>query len=349
MRINPTHEKLSYSGRIDWTNQEAPVFVYPSTSVTMRFTGNILHAFVENHRAYWNNFIGCILDGEQQSFLLGEQGKETWDIPVREKERQVHEVLLFKRQDACHEVGFLGFEIEEGAQILDPPSKPYRKMEVYGDSVSVGDVAEAVDYTGKEDPPHSGEYTNSWYSYAWMTARKLNAEIYNISQGGAALMDGTGWFHDPDTIGMETIWDKIRYNPELGPAMRWNFSEYCPQLVIVEIGQNDSRPTDYMKDDFYGECAENWRAHYRAFLRKIRQVYPEAYIICCMTILYHDAGWDRSIGMVVQELQDPKITQYLFRKNGVGTPGHVRISEAEEMAEELKQYIEGLAIEGWNA
>lgn len=75
---------------------------------------------------------------------------------------------------------------------------------------------------------------------------------------------------------------------------------------------------------------------------------PEAHIICCMTILYHDAGWDRSIGMVVQELQDPKITQYLFRKNGTGTPGHVRISEAEEMAEELKQYIEGLAIEGWN-
>ena len=66
---------------------------------------------------------------------------------------------------------------------------PERKIEVYGDSVYAGEVSEAVEYTGKEDPEYNGEYSNSWYSYAWMTARKLNAQIHDIAQGGIALKD----------------------------------------------------------------------------------------------------------------------------------------------------------------
>ena len=46
-------------------------------------------------------------------------------------------------------------------------------MEVFGDSVSCGEVSEALKYVGKPDPEHDGEYSNSWYSYAWITARKL--------------------------------------------------------------------------------------------------------------------------------------------------------------------------------
>lgn len=34
----------------------------------------------------------------------------------------------------------------------------------------------------------------------------------------------------------------------------------------------------------------------------------------------------------------------MFRRNGRGTPGHLRIPEAEEMAEELAAYMESLGI-----
>ena len=56
-------------------------------------------------------------------------------------------------------------------ELLAPPPVPKRKIEVYGDSVSAGEVSEALDFVGKEDPEHNGEYSNSWYSYAWMTAK----------------------------------------------------------------------------------------------------------------------------------------------------------------------------------
>ena len=51
----------------------------------------------------------------------------------------------------------------------------------------------------------------------------------------------------------------------------------------------------------------------------------------------------------MKEIGDEKITQYIFERNGKGTPGHLRIPEAEEMAGELAAYIENLNIEGWES
>ena len=348
MKIKPDDEKLFYSGRIDWRCPKEPVFVFPCTSVCMRFTGNMLKIHVKNRQAYWDNYLGCILDGKQTALLLPKDGEAVFEIPVEQTERKVHEVLIFKRQDACHEVSFLGAEIADGAGLVCVPERPERKIEVYGDSVSAGEVSEAEAYTGCEDPKHNGEYSNSWYSYAWMTARKLHAQIHDIAQGGIALLDGTGWFHEPEYIGMETAWDKVRYNPQLGERLEWNFESYVPQLVIVALGQNDSHPQDYMKEDFSGAKAEKWRRHYKAFLGKLREKYPDAHIVCCTTLLCHDKAWDRSIGWAVHEMGDNKITQYVFKRCGTGTPGHISIPEAEEMAQELSEYIKKLNIEGWN-
>lgn len=417
MRIEADNKKLQYCGRIDWSNPKEPVFVYPCTSLRMRFTGEVLKIYIRNKNAYWDNYLGCMMDGRQISLQIpvnrtDEDREVILEIPVHrdnmdgqenlkeldnlngsyslaefnsldesnsldefkalenldklnEKNRhllhesenymsnsnnsdkEIHDVLFFKRQDSCHELTILSLEIGEGEKLLDLPEKPRRKIEVYGDSVSAGEVSEAIEYVGKEDPAHNGEYSNSWYSYAWMTARKLNAQIHDVAQGGIALMDGTGWFCEPNTIGMESVWDKIHYNPELGEEMEWDFSNYIPQVVIIAIGQNDSHPRDYMKENYEGEQAIAWRKNYKRFLAKIRRQYPEAYIVCCTTLLEHDEGWDLSIKQVVDEMNDSKITQYMFKRNGKGTPGHLRISEAEEMAEELATYIEKLSIKEW--
>ncbi len=345
MRIQPDNPLLVYSGRIDWSRSNAPVFVFPCTSVSARFTGRVLKVHVENRHAYWENYLGYLLDGKQSVLLLPENGTAENEIPIESDGE--HELLLFKRQDSCHELAFLGLEIGEGERLLPARENPKRKLEVYGDSVSAGEVSEAVDYVGKEDPVHNGEYSNSYYSYAWMTARKLDAQIHDIAQGGIALLDGTGWFNEPEAIGMETAWDKQRYNPAFGPAMSWDFGAYTPQVVVVAVGQNDAHPEDYMKEDYGCPKAVEWRRRYGAFLGKLRDTYPHAHIICCTTLLGHDASWDRAIEEVVAGLGDGRITKYTFRRNGAGTPGHLRIPEAEEMAEELAAYISSLHIPGW--
>ena len=351
MWISPDNERIFYSGRIDWKEKKAPVFVFPATYAQMRFTGKTIKIHVRNKNAYWDNYLGYILDGVQGKALLNQDGETIIELDATAKtDAKFHEIIIFKRQDACHEMTFLGVELDEDGELLELPetSKPSaRKIEVYGDSVSAGEVSEAVDFVGKPDPEHNGEFSNSWYSYAWMTARKLNAQIHDIAQGGIALLDHTGWFYEPEAVGMESAWDKVHYNPQFHCVTKWDFVQYTPQVVVVAIGQNDNHPIDYMKEDYNSERSVNWRNHYKKFIQILRNQYPDAHIVCITTLLEHDPSWDRAIGQVVQELGDKKVTQYLFKRNGKGTPGHLRIPEAEEMSDELAAYIDGLDIPEW--
>lgn len=351
MKILPNNSSLIYSGRIDLSDPFAIVWTYPGTFVRMKFKGTQLFIHVRNKHNYWNNYLGVAEGDAQTKLLLPEEGEATIEIPLQTTQDNIHEVTIFKRQDACHELTILGFEIncntDDECELLEASPLPPRRIEVYGDSVSAGEVSEAVDYVAKADPEHNGEYSNSWYSYAWIAARKLDAQLHDIAQGGVALLDNTGWYHEPDYIGMEQVWNKMRYNPDYGTVKEWDFSKYTPDIVIVAIGQNDSHPDDYMKTDYEGEKAKNWRIHYRQFLAKLRETYPDAWIICCTTLLQHDIGWDMSISQAVLDIADKKISHCVFQRNGKATPGHLRIPEAEEMAEELCHYIHSLNIEGY--
>lgn len=348
MIIKPDHEYLYYEGRIDFSDYQAPVFVYPNSLVAVNFTGRTIKVQIENNNSYFDNYLGYILDGVQNKIHLPGQKEKVWITIGEGMEDTDHKLTIFKRMDGCHEYTLYGFDLPEGGRILKP-SPVFRKcMEFYGDSVTAGEVSEAVDYTGQPDPEHNGEYSNAYFSYAAIAARMLKARIHNISQGGAALMDGTGWFREPDAIGMESIYDKQRYNLELGEMKTWNFRKYRPQVVVIAIGQNDSHPTDFMKEDPGGEQAARWRRHYRKFVEEIRGRYPRALIILTTTIMEHSPAWDRAVGRICRELEDPKIVHFLYQMNGRGTPGHIRLPEAEQMAIELTSFIKGFGSEIWD-
>jgi len=350
MKITPSSEFLQYCGRIDHSNRDAPVFVFPSTYVEFRFTGEKLSALFASRKSDAQDYyLGYIADGKQGKHLLSSDGSvRRYEIPL-DSAKETHRVMLFKRQDGYHTLTFHGLEAGGGAVFEDAPALPRRKIEVFGDSVSCGAVSEAVGCAGKEDPEHNGEYDNSYFSYAWMTARNLRAQLHNISQGGIALLDGTGWFREPEQIGMESMYDKIQYNPGLDEPKPWEFYRYTPHVVIVAIGQNDSHPEDYMASDFRGEKAENWKKHYRDFILKLQQQYPHAVFVLFTTILHHSAKWDQAIGAVCGELRDGRVFHFVYNRNGRGTPGHARVSEAEEMSFELSRFIMAIGDDIWTA
>ena len=347
MFVSPEQEYLQYSGRIDFEDKTAPELVFACTSIKLRFTGTSVKVRLRNHRNYWTNQMGYFLDGAQGRITLRDDDKEETYTIAENLSDGMHELLFFKRMDSCHTVTFLGFELSDGAEVLACEEKPKRRIEVFGDSVSCGEVSEAVDYVGKPDPEHDGQYSNSWYSYSWMTARKLGAEIHDTSQGGIALLNKTGWFAGPDFCGMESCYDKVRYNPQLGEQKPWDFSKYIPQVVIVAIGQNDNHPDDYMAEDYEGDRAEHWRVRYQQFIERLMELYPKAQVILTTTILGHDASWDRAIEEVCRRIGKKNVHHFLYSKNGCGTPGHIRIPEAEQMSEELSGFIKSLGEEIW--
>lgn len=342
MYIYPDNAALQYSGRIDFGCPAEPVFVYAASYVKLIFTGTFVKVKISNRRNYWTNYIGYILDGVQGKFALDmEQGAKVYTIAENLKSGR-HELLLFKRMDSCHIFTLYGFELEDGAEIFLPEPKPERRMEVFGDSVSCGEVSEALEYVGKPDPEHDGEYSNSWYSYAWITARKLGAELHDTSQGGIALLDHTGWFMKPDYLGVESCYDKLEYCPALSKVKAWDFKKYQPQVVVVAIGQNDNHPVDYMAENYQSEKSVYWRKRYQEFIEKLMELYPDSQIILTTTILMHDKNWDTSIEEVCRRIDSSRVHHFMYQKNGSGTPGHIRIPEAEEMAEELSAYINSL-------
>ena len=97
----------------------------------------------------------------------------------------------------------------------------------------------------------------------------------------------------------------------------------------------------------FDTCLLYTSEHYTEFLKKLRQVYPKASVVCCTTLLEHDSSWDKAIDDVVVSMGDSKISHCIFKRNGAATPGHLRIPETYEMARELADYIENLGIEEW--
>ncbi len=344
----PSSGSFLYTGRIDFTNADAPCLIYPGSSAAFCFSGGGgLVMKLKNYHSCYHNYVGVVIDGEVQ---------EKIEIPVHGEEillpvctglaKAEHEVILYKCQDASHYLDFLGVYLLADAVVLPPPKRPARRMECYGDSVSAGEVCEALGCVGKADPEnHDGVYSNAWYSYAFFTARKLNAELHDIAQGGIALLNGTGYFHAPDYVGMETVWDKLRYCDYFGAPTPWDFSLYTPHVVIIAIGQNDCNPEDYMGKD--AEKSANWKQHYIGFVKKLREKYPDALFVLATTILCHDKAWDDAIEDVKDAIADPKVVHFLYSNNGTGTPGHIRIPEAEKMADELAAFIGGFGEEIW--
>ncbi len=354
MFISPDDKRLKYSGRIDFEQEKGPIFVFPCTSVSVRFKGTSAAVKLKNSHVWLNNYMGFVIDGEMKKICVFSEDKSLISKHESEGDFNVfelftglpdteHELMFFKCQDSANYIQFGGFVLNDGAEILDITEEKGKKLklEFYGDSVTCGEVSEAVDYVKKTDPEHNGEYSNSYWSYSWMTARKLNAEIHCIGQGGVSLLDDTGWFDGPDYKGIFSMYDRIEYNMQLGLTKRFDFNSYMPDAVIIAIGQNDSHPYDFMKEDYDGEMAETWRTAYKYFVRLIRTRRPNAHIVLTTTILCHDEAWDRAIDDVCRELaeKDSMIHHFLYSENGKGTPGHIRKPEADKMSDELSAFL----------
>lgn len=346
--ILPTDPMIQYTGRIDMDDPTAYGFEFVAASLRVRVTGGVLKLLISNRTNYWQSRLGVVVDGQLHAALLPENGDAVIDLSAFLHEGE-NDVLVFKRQDSSHTFALHGLLIAENGQLLPPPQRPARRMEVYGDSVSAGEVSEAEAYAGKPDPQHNGEYSNAWWSYSWLTARKLGAELQAVAQGGIALQDGTGYFNGPNYVGMLSAYDKVRYNPAFGQVKAWDFTRYVPHVVVLAIGQNDAHPINIMEQDPQGEAARHWKEQYTGLILSLREKYPKATFVLTTTILNHNAAWDDAIDQVCCQLResDPRIHHFLYSKNGCGTPGHIRASEAEIMAQELSAFIQSLGEDIW--
>lgn len=342
----PDNSAIGYMGRIDDADAKSPRFFYPGSQFYFRTDASEISITVNNTNVWGELSLGVLIDGEMSKVPL-DNDKNGCDTELKIAERLpagMHEVTIYKRHAANH---FFTLKSVDANGRLYSSERDYKlKMDVYGDSVCAGEVIEAVEYTGKSDPEnHQNVYDNSYLSFVMQTARNLNAEINNNSQGGIALFDGSGYFHWPDYIGLETTFDKVCYFPEGGELTRWDFSRYTADIVIIAIGQNDPHngKTDKNDLDIYDPVYRKiWKTAYKKLVRSLNDSYKgSAKFVLTTTLLCHDAEWDKAIDEIKDELCADGIfcRHNVFKRNGAATPGHPRISEHNEMTSELTAFI----------
>lgn len=132
---------------------------------------------------------------------------------------------------------------------------------------------------------------------------------------------GSEWFCGPDFVGMESIYDKIQYNPQLGALKSWDFCRWTPHVVVLAIGQNDANPENYMAENYNSEKSQNWRKHYKAFIEKLMTLYPKSYFVLTTTILGHDPGWDHVIDDVCREIGSSRVHHFYMRRTAAAHRG----------------------------
>ena len=335
--ITPQDPALEYMGRIDFDDPAKPLFIWVGSNVTTRFRGTCVSTVLRNIKFQEETHFGVVIDGVFRKLFFENSSEDECYILADDLEDTEHTLTLIKTMAAHELFEFGGFIFDESAKVEAPNRSFDLNIEVYGDSVSAGEVVEALYYESQCDPDdHRNKFDNPYYSYPFMLGRMLNARVHDIAQGGIALLDKSGYFGGEELIGMVSSYDKLGYMPwhRLKP---WDFSRYTPDYVIIAIGQNDSYPDpDAIKRPDYRRM---WKDKYIGMLRDLMGKYPNAKFLLTLTVLGHDPTWDDAIREIADEVNESRVRFFKFNRGGAATSGHPRATEQAEMATELCRYI----------
>ena len=329
--IAADHPQLQYTGRIDFSDPKAPVLSFPNTAIAGQFTGTSFAVKLADERG--KNFYNVFLDGDltRPYILQADKGGKTYVIANGLKPG-AHRFLITKRTEGEEGASvFQGLELDDKAGLLAPPPRPARRIEFYGDSITSGMGNESPD----DSVDHLGKDKNSFRSYAAITARQLGAEGHFISQSGIGVM--ISWF--PFT--MPDFYDQV--NAVGDNDSKWDFGKWTPDVVVINLMQNDSwligrdHKLQPEPDDVQRVAA------YRAFVQRIRQLYPKAYIVCAlgsMEATKAGSPWPGYVSAAVRGMQadgDKRIDTLFFPFTGYGA--HPRVQHHEANAKLLTCFI----------
>ncbi len=332
--IESDSHRLDYMGRVMQTDSSAN-FYWCGTSVQIKVKNSPTVKVVLGEHVDFN-YYDVLIDGKYSDKIKVLKGKNTYTVATN-LDNNAHVIQIFKATNTDERVtDFYGFLVEENAKILKQKHKKQLKMEFFGDSITAGHGVEVKD--GDPDT-YFAEFFNNYFTYAAVTARHFNAQYYNTSKSG---------------IGITVSWDKAimpeiyhRLNPN-DSTSQWDFSKYQPDIVVVNLFQNDNslvlKPEHEQFKKRFGNTkpSEDFIINaYADFIQSLRKVYPNANIICTlgnMDVVNEGSKWPSYIKAAAKGLNDNKVYVKIFTPKN--TYGHPRIKEQQAMGDELIKFIE---------
>lgn len=328
--ITADNPHYQYTGRVDFADPALPVMSWPGSAVATVFTGSEVSVVLDDQLG--KNYFSVFIDGDWENPVVLELGKGEQVYPVASNlSAGAHHLTLFKRTEG--EEGstvFKGLVLAEGQQLAAPPRRPVRKIEFFGDSITSGMGNEA----GLDDGDGNLAEKNHFLSYAAITARALSAEHHAISQSGIGIM--VSWFD----FTMPDFYDQL--NAVGNNDSRWDFSQWTPDVVVINLFQNDSWLVEDRLAPVPDEAARVQA--YVNFVSRIRALYPHATLICAlgsMDATKAGSPWPGYIEKAVANIReaggDRNIYSFFFPFREFNK--HPRVSHHQENAEALTAFI----------
>ena len=330
--ISHNNDKIEYSGRIDFSSGESADLYWSGSSIKINFEGESVEVLAQDVDTL--NYYNVILDSDSIIIFHPTSEKKYYTL-VSGLNDGKHSIEIFRRTEwSKGKTSFFDFRFSGDADILPKDKAKKHKIEFYGDSITAGYAND--DSTGSDNP--QGMNTNNYMSYAAITARNFDAEYSCIAKGGIGIM--ISWFD----FTMPDIYDRLVPNDE---NSKWDFSLFTPDIVVVNLFQNDSwlvnKPERKEFKEAFGDKAPSERFivdSYKDFIKSIRNKYPNANIICAlgsMDATREGSPWPGYINKAVKELGDAKIKAHFFKYKN--TNGHPSMAEHEVMASDLTKFI----------
>jgi hypothetical protein len=328
-----SNTEIEYWGRIDSTRVEGIQLIWSGTSIKINFEGESIQALMKDESG--DNYYNVIIDNDFTSIIKPDTVRQYYDLGSNLSKGK-HSIEIFKRTEWDRGItNFYGFNISNNAKLLSKSPSKKKKMEFYGNSITAGYAIE--DFTGKDSPDST--YTNNYLSYAAITSRHFDAKYQCICKSG---------------IGITVSWHPL-IMPEMYNRLiptdsnsEWNFSLYQPDIVVINLFQNDSWLVNLPEhEEFkkrFGTKAPDDEFiinTYQQFVVDLRQEYPNANIICSlgsMDAAKKGSKWMEYINIAVENINDKKVFTHFMPY--MEATAHPSIKDHQIMANSLIEFID---------
>ncbi len=247
-----------FVGRFDIAADGSASFEWSGSGVVARFEGTGIAVTIEDGG---DNQFAVVVDGQLQPTLGLQPGTNSYPLAAGLEEGQ-HEVELYRRTEASFGTSrFASFSVDDG-RLLAPPPAPGRTIELIGDSISCGYGNEGT----STSCGFSADTENHYATYGAIAARALNADLITVAWSGKGVV----YNYDTDTVDpLPALYDRTL--PTVADSL-WDFSTPV-DAVVINLGTNDFSTDDDPSPQLFQD-------RYVALLEHLRDVYPEAFILC---------------------------------------------------------------------
>ena len=300
-----------------------------SSGIEVAFLGDSLTVDVDvtNDRegsTVFDVYVHVYIDGDTKGeFKVLTQGEYTLAEGLGEG---IHTVRMLKASEIDRgKFTVNSFDAEEFLRI---PEKSDLKMEFIGDSITAGYGNIAVRKDGVM-PGWSVDNSDSCVAYATLTAQKLNADFSVIALSGICLKAqkyGPMTMVEMHTYVSNRTKEVYTYDADM-------------DVVVLALGTNDA---GYILDDGHTDYRSQFPKDYAAFLRHLRSIYPDAYVVCIYGMMGTRTPVDEGIKKALEEVNDAKMSYKTFTKNDAGAVGHPNAKAHIAYADQLTAYIQEL-------